>query len=111
MVCDVFLFLVLFFNQKTAYELRIRDWSLDVCSSDLRYIYSESVGDYDIAYPIILTPDQYMELGRKEGMKDYFQEKIDAYSGKKEGSEQARKNLLPNSIGRASCRARVCQYV
>src|SRR3546814_16061660 len=27
--------LVLFFKQKTAYELRIRDWSSDVCSSDL----------------------------------------------------------------------------
>src|SRR3546814_9909784 len=24
-----------FFNQKTAYELRISDWSSDVCSSDL----------------------------------------------------------------------------
>src|SRR3546814_15473116 len=27
--------LVFFFNQKTAYELRISDWSSDVCSSDL----------------------------------------------------------------------------
>src|SRR3546814_15318134 len=26
---------VLFFKQKTAYELRISDWSSDVCSSDL----------------------------------------------------------------------------
>src|SRR3546814_6266671 len=25
-----------FFKQKTAYELRISDWSSDVCSSDLR---------------------------------------------------------------------------
>src|SRR3546814_8086881 len=25
----------LFFKQKTAYEVRIRDWSADVCSSDL----------------------------------------------------------------------------
>eukprot|EP01044_Picomonas_judraskeda_P045355 COSAG03_NODE_24786_length_270_cov_0.497076_1_plen_62_part_10 len=24
----------LFFKQKTAYEIRIRDWSSDVCSSD-----------------------------------------------------------------------------
>src|SRR3546814_14103921 len=31
-----FLFVVFFFfNQKTAYELRISDWSSDVCSSDL----------------------------------------------------------------------------
>src|SRR3546814_20276812 len=27
---------VFFFKQKTAYELRISDWSSDVCSSDLR---------------------------------------------------------------------------
>src|SRR3546814_12644285 len=27
--------LVFFFKQKTAYEMRISDWSLDVCSSDL----------------------------------------------------------------------------
>src|SRR3546814_10415511 len=27
----------LFFKQKTAYEMRISDWSSDVCSSDLRF--------------------------------------------------------------------------
>src|SRR3546814_16958334 len=32
MVC----FVVFFFKQKTAYEMRISDWSSDVCSSDLR---------------------------------------------------------------------------
>src|SRR3546814_6080704 len=26
-----------FFKQKTAYEMRISDWSSDVCSSDLRH--------------------------------------------------------------------------
>src|SRR3546814_5942185 len=31
-----FLFFIFFFKQKTAYELRISDWSSDVCSSDLR---------------------------------------------------------------------------
>src|SRR3546814_2889040 len=30
---DVFVFF--FFTQKTAYEMRISDWSSDVCSSDL----------------------------------------------------------------------------
>src|SRR3546814_18229810 len=29
------MFIFLFFKQKTAYEMRIRDWSSDVCSSDL----------------------------------------------------------------------------
>src|SRR3546814_6651284 len=28
--------LLFFFKQKTAYEMRISDWSSDVCSSDLR---------------------------------------------------------------------------
>src|SRR3546814_2538725 len=29
------LFFIFFFKQKTAYEMRISDWSSDVCSSDL----------------------------------------------------------------------------
>ncbi len=61
-----------------------------------RYIYTESVGDFNINYPIILTAEQYRELVRKEGIKSYFKEKLDAQSGKKEGSEAGRKNLLPN---------------
>src|SRR3546814_1252337 len=32
--CD--LFMLFLFKQKTAYEMRISDWSSDVCSSDLR---------------------------------------------------------------------------
>src|SRR3546814_6663766 len=31
----LFYFVVFFFKQKTAYEMRISDWSSDVCSSDL----------------------------------------------------------------------------
>ncbi|MGA9238670.1 MAG: cell surface protein SprA, partial [Robiginitalea sp.] len=61
-----------------------------------RYIYTESVGEYDISYPVILTPEQYLELIRQEDIKSYFKQKMDAFSGKKEGSEEARKNLLPN---------------
>src|SRR3546814_1848233 len=38
-VCFVFCYFVylffFFFKQKTAYEMRISDWSSDVCSSDL----------------------------------------------------------------------------
>src|SRR3546814_3668206 len=29
---------IFFFKQKTAYEMRISDWSSDVCSSDLGYV-------------------------------------------------------------------------
>src|SRR3546814_4091893 len=36
MVCVLCcVFIVFFFKQKTAYEVRISDWSSDVCSSDL----------------------------------------------------------------------------
>src|SRR3546814_1709103 len=31
----LFTFIFFFFKQKTAYEMRISDWSSDVCSSDL----------------------------------------------------------------------------
>src|SRR3546814_10095473 len=34
----IFLF-VFFFKQKTAYEMRISDWSSDVCSSDLFLVH------------------------------------------------------------------------
>src|SRR3546814_5519822 len=33
--CVSFIFFFFFFKQKTAYEMRISDWSSDVCSSDL----------------------------------------------------------------------------
>src|SRR3546814_6168789 len=33
----MFLVLFFFFKQKTAYEMRISDWSSDVCSSDLEH--------------------------------------------------------------------------
>src|SRR3546814_11224514 len=35
MFCVLLFFLFFFFKQKTAYEMRISDWSSDVCSSDL----------------------------------------------------------------------------
>src|SRR3546814_1321208 len=35
----VLLFVFFFFKQKTAYEMRISDWSSDVCSSDLLATY------------------------------------------------------------------------
>src|SRR3546814_10790214 len=39
-LCVVLLF---FFKQKTAYEMRISDWSSDVCSSDLgsQFVFSQ----------------------------------------------------------------------
>src|SRR3546814_3251282 len=45
-------FNVFFFKQKTAYEMRISDWSSDVCSSDLEdgvdqsILAAEVIGDH-----------------------------------------------------------------
>src|SRR3546814_3173223 len=37
--------MVFFVKQKTAYEMRISDWSSDVCSSDLLYSLGRARGD------------------------------------------------------------------
>ena len=63
-------------------------------ASDL-YYYNIKVGEYDISYPIILTPDEYQDLVLKEDLKNYYKSKIDAAEGKKDGSEEDQKNLIP----------------
>src|SRR3546814_3052870 len=55
-----------FFKQKTAYEMRISDWSSDVCSSDLRNGYVARVenagrrvsGRPATAIPTVIVGDQ-----------------------------------------------------
>ncbi len=60
-----------------------------------RYIYKETLGDFNISYPLFLTPKEFFRLVEIEERKNYFKEKIDAFSGKKDGSEEKRKNILP----------------
>src|SRR3546814_6870848 len=49
-------FFVFFFKQKTAYEMRISDWSSDVCSSDLTMLQSLLIANRgEIACRIIRT--------------------------------------------------------
>src|SRR3546814_17313723 len=40
----MFICVFFFFKQKTAYEMRISDWSSDVCSSDLRAVAQARLG-------------------------------------------------------------------
>src|SRR3546814_5805245 len=50
-ILDVLSFLFcpfFFFKQKTAYEMRISDWSSDVCSSDLDYFFNYKI--HQISY-------------------------------------------------------------
>src|SRR3546814_6366586 len=91
------LFFFFFFKQKTAYEMRISDWSSDVCSSDL------VMGQVD--------------NGR---LSERDQKIWDGYVGGKtilvlaqefDVSNQRISQILREKIGRASCRERVCQYV
>ena len=59
-----------------------------------RYIYTQTLGSFNISQPMILTPEEYQRLVMEEQMQRYFQQKIDALSGRKEGSEEAQKDLL-----------------
>ncbi len=60
-----------------------------------RYIYTQTLGGFNISYPLILTPEEYQELVLKEQIKSYFKDKINAADGRKEGAEELQKNLLP----------------
>src|SRR3546814_2329835 len=48
-LCFCFFF---FFKQKTAYEMRISDWSSDVCSSDL--VAAHGRNDHQLGGPVVL---------------------------------------------------------
>ncbi|UZO81208.1 cell surface protein SprA [Aquimarina sp. ERC-38] len=60
-----------------------------------KYIYREILGDFNVQYPLFLTPKEFESLIEQEQRSTYFRDKIKAFSGKTEGSEEARKNLLP----------------
>lgn len=60
-----------------------------------RYVYNAKLGEYNIKYPTILTRKEYEDMVMKESVRKYFQEKVDAIDGKKEGSEAAQRDLLP----------------
>src|SRR3546814_3467393 len=100
-------FVFFFFKQKTAYEMRISDWSSDVCSSDLQD--AEAGIAADLLQQFVRRPPgvrQFPEMVRRL-VQDAGQEHI-------AGADllgQLRALLVGQQIGRASCRERVCQYV
>src|SRR3546814_5251395 len=57
-----------FFKQKTAYEMRISDWSSDVCSSDLLFLLTDVAGVLDKQKNLLtdLTPPDIAVL-RSDG--------------------------------------------
>src|SRR3546814_11946261 len=60
---------VFLFKQKTAYELRISDWSSDVCSSDLHVRRSFSVGERDVWVCCLEAADVESPLERKVAVR------------------------------------------
>src|SRR3546814_4175805 len=61
-ICD-FICLFFFFKQKTAYEMRISDWSSDVCSSDLTGTTLARVGGF--------RSEERERLARRDAVNDY----------------------------------------
>src|SRR3546814_8428316 len=82
--CRCLLLFFFFFKQKTAYEMRISDWSSDVCSSDLH------------GQQLVPCIPPGVQCGKVGLLRHIGPEK--RYARREE-------------IGRASCRERVCQYV
>src|SRR3546814_8946341 len=96
---------VFFFKQKTAYEMRISDWSSDVCSSDLN-----ATGAVDDHYVIsvLVGRDQWdaIDFNRLDAIDPAAT--LNACGAVVKLDRSAR---FVEEIGRASCRERVCQYV
>src|SRR3546814_2318313 len=96
-----------FFKQKTAYEMRISDWSSDVCSSDL---------EVDLGVAVFIEgEEEYGSRSFAQFLSDNLEAlRADAIVVADSGNWDEHTPALTVSlreIGRASCRERVCQYV
>src|SRR3546814_17090370 len=89
-----------FFKQKTAYEMRISDWSSDVCSSDLQGV--------QLAEAEIWIADG---VGGGHETEDIGPCPYPANASLRGPAMRGGPGLALREIGRASCRERVCQYV
>src|SRR3546814_10434888 len=99
-----FLFFFFFFKQKTAYEMRISDWSSDVCSSDLK-LYSRQVFITDevkdivpdflmLLHGVIDSPDIPLNVSRSFLQADSSVRKINSYISKKVADKLDRKSVV-----------------
>src|SRR3546814_9683070 len=103
-----------FFKQKTAYDMRISDWSSDVCSSDLLGLDRLGIGDrvdlaFDVGDVAILEAAQYMT--DRIDLADMGEELVAEALTLRGTAHQAGDIDDGQQSGRASCRERVCQFV
>src|SRR3546814_10031509 len=99
----------------TAYELRISDWSSDVCSADLVDVGQRIGGDVDhVARPLLEAAHLARRLAKRSAdlPGDLLRDRLLL---RHEGIDRLAQDLLPvgegREIGRASGRERVGQYV
>src|SRR3546814_4724089 len=118
----LFILFVLFFKQKTAYEMRISDWSSDVCSSDLHDLDTMLAERDRLNADIQTILDQQtdawgIKVANVEIKHVDLNENMIRAIAKQAEAERLRRAKVINAegeqqeIGRASCRERVCQYV
>src|SRR3546814_4958163 len=91
-----------FFKQKTAYEMRISDWSSDVCSSDLVIAFTDNARAQQ--HQIVAVRGEALENPKQAGV---------VFAAQIVRREYGRLDALyvPGEIGRAACRESVGQYV
>src|SRR3546814_14529733 len=71
--------LFFFFKQKTAYEMRISDWSSDVCSSDLQHRRDGAEAGRDVAHDVGEKDDPYRVAQQAHGRHEHHRiEEADA---------------------------------
>src|SRR3546814_1314459 len=104
-------FFFCFFKQKTAYEMRISDWSSDVCSSDLIQDYFVKVVDDYHLRPHIRFGTECERLVYDEADASWSATLAGPHGRRETISADVVISAVGIQIGRASCRERVCQYV
>src|SRR3546814_7649578 len=117
LLLDSYFLIFFFFKQKTAYEMRISDWSSDVCSSDLLDpgLVDQAIADPTTHDEVRADHDRVVAAGGY-GVPTLFFPDGQCFFGPvvidppTEGDAVLRL-WRAVKIGRASCRARVCQYV
>ena len=60
------------------------------------YEFTQPIAGYELGYPLIISPEEYWELVRKESTREYFSEKQKLYDNSKTKDESLLKNILPN---------------